>query len=154
MLVAVSPDRTASYRLDPESVQVGLARHLVRATLPHWGLGEYADLAELLVSELVTNALVHGTGQIEVRLSCRRGDLLAEVHDCGAGRPARQHPLPDDERGRGLELIDGLIELHGGFRGVLDGDGCPGKTVYVALSLAPDPEVTNESTDHLAGGDG
>ena len=103
------------------------------------GLGEHVDLAELIVSELVTNAMIHGEGQIEVRLSCACGDLRAEVHDDGADRPVRQCPGTDDERGRGLELIDGLIELYGGARGVVEDSDGPGKTVYVAVSLGCDP---------------
>ena len=54
------------YRLDPR------ARTQARKTLPGWGLGEHADIAELVVSELVTKAVVHGAGQIEVRLSSAR----------------------------------------------------------------------------------
>jgi hypothetical protein len=64
------------------------------------------------------------------------GDLWTEVHDQGAGRPVRQHATTDDEQGRGLELLDGLIGLHGGARGVVDDSDGPGKTVYVAVSLA------------------
>jgi hypothetical protein len=58
-----------------------------------------------------------------------------EVHDDGAGRPVRKHAGGDDECGRGLELLDGLIELHGGGRGVISDPAGPGKTVYVVLSL-------------------
>ena len=107
MLVTASGELAVSYRLDPEPVQVGRAREQTRKFLPGLGLGEHADLAELIVSELVTNAMVHGEGQIEVRLSCACGDLRAEVHDDGADRPVRQCPGTDDERGRGLELIEG-----------------------------------------------
>ena len=137
MLVATPDELAVSCRLDPEPVQVGRAREQARKTLPGWGLGEHADLTELIVSELVTNAMVHGRGHIEVRLSCAAcGDLWVEVRDDGAGRPVRQRPGTDDERGRGLELIDGLIELYGGARGVVDDSNGPGKTVYVAVPLA------------------
>jgi signal transduction histidine kinase len=54
----------------------------------------------------------------------------------------RRHAGGGDECGRGLELLDALIELHGGERGVISDPAGPGKTVYVVLSL--------EST--LAGG--
>ena len=57
-------------------------------------------------------------------------------------RPVRRRPSADCERGRGLELIDSLIELSGGTRGVIDDRDCPGKTVYVTVCLAPDPEGT------------
>ena len=100
MLVATPDELAVSCRLDREPVQVGRAREQARKTLPGWGLGEHADLTELIVSELVTNAMVHGDGQIEVRLSCAaRGDLWVEVRDNGAGRPVRQRPGTDDEWG-------------------------------------------------------
>jgi anti-sigma regulatory factor (Ser/Thr protein kinase) len=136
MLVATPDELAVSCRLDREPAQVGRAREQARKTLPGWGLGEHADLTELIVSELVTNAMVHGDGQIEVRLSCAaRGDLWVEVRDDGAGRPVRQRPGTDDEWGRGLALIDGLIEPYGGARGVEEDRNGPGKTVFVAVPL-------------------
>jgi signal transduction histidine kinase len=136
MLVATPDELAVSCRLDRERAQVGRAREQARKTLPGWGLGEHADLTELIVSELVTNAMVHGDGQIEVRLSCAApGDLWVEVRDDGAGRPVRQRPGTDAEWGRGLALIDDLIELHGGARGVEEDRNGPGKTVFVAVPL-------------------
>lgn len=142
MLVTASPALTASYLLSPEPVQVARVRERARGELRGWGLDEHAALAELIVSELVTNAMVHGIGPIAVHLSYTSGSLRAAVHDYGAGRPVWQHPAADHESGRGLQLIDGLIELHGGARGVVDDSDCCGKTVYVALSLTPDPKGT------------
>jgi anti-sigma regulatory factor (Ser/Thr protein kinase) len=124
-------------RLGREPAHASRAREQARQALSGWGLGQHTDLAELVVSELVTNALRHGAGLIEMRLSYADGDLRVEIHDSGVGRPVRQHVAADDERGRGLELVDGLIELHGGERGVIDDDAGPGKTVYVKLSLPP-----------------
>jgi signal transduction histidine kinase len=111
------------------------ARELVRKTLAGWGLGEQAELAELVVTELATNALRHGTGPIDIRLSYSGNDLRTEVHDHGAGRPVRRPTTADDEQGRGLELLDGLIDLNGGARGVVGDTDSPGKIVYVVLSL-------------------
>jgi len=51
----------------------------------------------------------------------------------------RQQATTDDEQGRGLELLDGLIGLQDGARGVVDDSDGPGKTVYVAVSLAVTP---------------
>jgi anti-sigma regulatory factor (Ser/Thr protein kinase) len=135
MMVNPRGQLMVSFRLNPDPALVGLAREQARKALPGWGLGEHADLAELVVSEMVSNAIVHGDGQIDVRLSYSCGDLRAEVHDAGSGRPARRLTTPDDERGRGLELIDGLIALHGGERGVTEDRHGPGKTVYVVLAL-------------------
>ncbi|HUK71287.1 MAG TPA: ATP-binding protein [Streptosporangiaceae bacterium] len=140
MLVATQDELAVSCWLDPEPVQVARAREQARKTLPSWGLGEHVDLTELIVSELVTNAMIHGRGRIEVRVSCAAcGDLWVEVRDEGAGRPVRHRPGTDDERGRGLELIDGLIELCGGARGFVDNSNGPGKTVYVAVPLGSSP---------------
>jgi signal transduction histidine kinase len=135
-------EQAVSYRVRPEPAQVARARAQARQALPGWGLAEHTELTELIVSELVTNAIVHGTGQIEIRLSYEGGCLRTQVHDHGGGRPIRRHPAADCERGRGLGLVDGLIELHGGTRGVVSDSDCPGKTVYVTLPLACDPEGT------------
>jgi signal transduction histidine kinase len=136
MLLTAICAQSVSFRLGRQPVQVSHAREQARKALYRWGLGEHADLAELIVSELVTNALCHGEGPIWMQLSFARGDLRVEVHDDGAGRPVRRHAGGGDECGRGLELLDGLIELHGGDRGVISDPAGPGKTVYVVLSLA------------------
>jgi signal transduction histidine kinase len=136
MLLTAICEQSVSFRLGRQPVQVSHAREQARKALYGWGLGEHADLAELIVSELVTNALCHGEGPIWMQLSFARGDLRVEVHDDGAGRPVRRHAGGGDECGRGLELLDGLIELHGGDRGVISDPAGPGKTVYVVLSLA------------------
>jgi two-component sensor histidine kinase len=112
------------------------ARRRARVLLAGWGLGEQASLGELVVSELIANAVCHGDSPIWLRLSVGGGDLRVEVHDGGGGRPVRGHPGAGDECGRGLALLDGLIELYGGERGVISDPAGPGKTVYVVLSLA------------------
>jgi signal transduction histidine kinase len=131
-------------RLGRSPAHVGDARVQAREALPAWGLAGHVRLAELIVSELVTNALNHGDGPVALRLSYAGGDLRVEVHDHGAGRPARQHATTDDECGRGLQLLDGLIALHGGERGVIDDHAGSGKTVYVAVPLAASPPVAGE----------
>lgn len=95
----------------------------------------------------MANAVVHGDGQIEVRLSCGADGLRAEVHDDGAGRPVRRRPLSDDEWGRGLELIDGLIERYGGARGVVEDAAGVGKTVYVTVPLDCDIDTLGNGHD-------
>jgi len=122
-----------------EPVHVRDARRWARVLLAARGLGEQAGLGELIVSELVANAVCHGEGPIWMRLHVAGGDLRVEVHDDGAGRPVRKHADGDDEYGRGLELLDALIERHGGERGVISDQAGPGKTVYVVLSLEAIP---------------
>ena len=138
MPLTATSELAISCRFGQDPVHVGDARAQAREVLPGWGLGGHVRLAELVISELVTNALNHGDGPIALRLSYAGGDLRVEVHDHGTGRPVRRHAAADDECGRGLELLDGLIALHGGERGVIDDRAGPGKTVYVAVPLARD----------------
>jgi two-component sensor histidine kinase len=135
MSPALTGESCVTWRLADDPAELGYTRELVRKTLAAWRLSEQAQLAELVVTELATNALRHGTGPIDISLSYSRDDLRTEVHDYGAGRPVRRRTTADNEQGRGLELLDGLIDLHGGAHGVVDDTDGPGKTVYVALSL-------------------
>jgi anti-sigma regulatory factor (Ser/Thr protein kinase) len=121
-----------------EPIEVGHAREATRKALFGWGLGEHAELFELIVSEFVTNALRHGEGPIRVRISCDSSHLRIEVHDDGAGRPVRRPVTEEDEFGHGLQIIDGLLAMEGGLRTVLEDDTSSGKTVCAALSLAGD----------------
>jgi anti-sigma regulatory factor (Ser/Thr protein kinase) len=139
MPLTATRERSMSCWLSHEPVQVGHAREQARKALFGWGLGEHADLAELIVSELATNAIRHADGPIQVRISYDRGDLCVEVHDDGTGRPVRRQATADDESGRGLALLDGLIGMCGGKRGLANDGAGHGKTVYVVICLAAGP---------------
>jgi len=134
---ALTGESCVTWRIADDPAELGHARELVRKTLAAWALGEQAELAELVVTELATNALRHGIGPIDISLCYSGNDLRTEVHDHGTGRPVRRPTTADDEQGRGLELLDGLTNLNGGARGVVDDTDGPGKTVYVVLSLYP-----------------
>ena len=141
-------EHSMSCQLSHEPAQVRQAREQARQALRGWGLGEHAELAELIVSELVTNAIQHGDGPVQVRVSYARGDLRVEVHDDGAGRPARRPVTADDESRRGLALLDDLIGLRGGTPAVANDSAGPGKTVHVTVRLAAGPAgapVTDDS---------
>ena len=135
MRLTATRELAVACRLRRDPAQVGVAREQTRKAVADWGLGEHSDVAELIVSELATNALRHGDGSIEVLLSYSGGKLRVAVHDDAHGRPVRQRASADDERGRGLVLLDGLAELYGGERGLVNDPAGPGKTVYVAMSL-------------------
>ncbi len=141
--IPVAPgQRAARFCLEPEPAQVRRAREHVRQVLPRWGIAEHTELAQLIVSELVTNAIIHGAGPIDVLLSLAVGELHLAVRDQGPGRPVRRKPTKDDEYGRGLELIDGLLGLHGGTRTVTEHPPDPGKTVHVTICLSgPAPDA-------------
>jgi anti-sigma regulatory factor (Ser/Thr protein kinase) len=129
-------EHSVSSLLDREPAEVRRAREETRKALFGWGLGEYAEVAELIVSEYVTNALRHGEGPIRVHISCDRTHLRIEVHDDGPGRPVRRPVTVKDENGHGLELIDGLLSEVGGQRTLLEDDTGPGKTVRASIRLA------------------
>lgn len=128
-------NHSASWPISREPAQVGHARERTRKALFDWGLGEHAELAALIVSELVTNAICHGDGMASIGLSHADGGLRVEVHDDGVGGPVTRQPTADDEAGRGLALIDALIEQQGGERGITEDRSGPGKTVHVVICL-------------------
>ncbi len=130
----MTSELSVTYRLCRHPSEISRAREQTRKTLTDWGLANHTDLAELIVSELTTNALRHGAGPIDVRLAyTQEGDLWTEVHDDGPGRPVLHQTTTDDEQGRGLALLDALMDLQSGIRGIADDPSNPGKSIYVAL---------------------
>lgn len=90
------------------------ARHFVGTQLAQ-ALGPVGDAeviydAELLVSELATNAVRCGAASVHVALQLHRGELEVEVTDDGAGWPKLVRPGEHDPHGRGLILIDSLAD--------------------------------------------
>lgn len=122
-------------RLDAprEPRSVGRAREYARGQLLSWDLEPLVDTAELLVSELVTNALRYGEGEIRLRLLLDR-TLVCEVWDAGLVQPRRRRARDTDEGGRGLQLV-GLLSAAWGSRRTPRG-----KTVWFELPL-PDGET-------------
>ncbi|MFG2408319.1 ATP-binding protein [Streptomyces brevispora] len=114
------------------------ARAVLRARLGEWRAGQkVAESGELVLSELVTNALrvqVPGDRMVGVRIECRgRGELLRlEVSDTGEGRPVVRQPGELDTDGRGLLLVEALAHRWG----VDERQAGIGKTVWAEL-LAP-----------------
>jgi anti-sigma regulatory factor (Ser/Thr protein kinase) len=94
--------------------EIARARHVVVRLLGEWGLGAAdASVMELLVSELVTNAVVHGAGPIVVRLATDGDQLRLEVTD-EDGRMTRPRLVDHREIGGwGLRLVDRLCDRWG-----------------------------------------
>jgi anti-sigma regulatory factor (Ser/Thr protein kinase) len=89
----------------------GRIRRIARAYLRNWDLALYTDRVELLLTELVTNALRHGRcEEIGVRLFCTSSQLCAEVSDGSPGSPFRREVGPDDEYGRGIVLVEAYAD--------------------------------------------
>ncbi|WP_260255841.1 ATP-binding protein [Streptomyces sp. 840.1] len=119
----------------PEDAEmVGVMRRRARQRLSASGLAYVADEAVLIVSELVTNAIVHSGGrEVAVILSLRAGFLRIDVHDGVPSCHARPKVSRDaDEDGRGLVLVQSLAEVGRGTWGVENG----GATTWCELELA------------------
>jgi serine/threonine-protein kinase RsbW len=114
--------RTMLFRPVQESARA--ARQFVRAQLAMQPCD--VDTAELLVSELTTNAIGHGCGDVAVSVQVN-GTIRVSVHDDDPTPVAATHPGPTAERGRGLVLVDALATQWGVE---LDPDG---KTVWFEL---------------------
>ncbi|MEE1817109.1 SpoIIE family protein phosphatase [Streptomyces sp. SP18ES09] len=131
-------EAVGDWQLPREPRSVGRARELARAQLAAWDLDALVDTVELLVSELVTNALRYGEGEIRLRL-LRDRTLVCEVWDAGLVQPRRRRARDTDEGGRGLQLV-GLLSSSWGSRRTPRG-----KTVWFELAL-PDGEGAAEPT--------
>ncbi|MEV7564906.1 SpoIIE family protein phosphatase [Streptomyces tanashiensis] len=131
-------EAVGDWRLPREPRSVGRARELARAQLAAWDLEPLVDTVELLVSELVTNALRYGEGEIRLRL-LRDRTLVCEVWDAGLVQPRRRRARDTDEGGRGLQLV-GLLSSSWGSRRTPRG-----KTVWFELAL-PDGDGAAEPT--------
>ncbi|MFG2328792.1 SpoIIE family protein phosphatase [Streptomyces sp. NPDC048604] len=131
-------EAVGDWTLPREPRSVGRARELARAQLTAWDLDALVDTVELLVSELVTNALRYGEGDIRLRL-LRDRTLVCEVWDSGLVQPRRRRARDTDEGGRGLQLV-GLLSAAWGSRRTHRG-----KTVWFELPL-PDGENDAEPT--------
>ncbi|MFF4727376.1 SpoIIE family protein phosphatase [Streptomyces mirabilis] len=121
-------DSVGDWTLPREPRSVGRAREYARTQLTAWDLEPLVDTAELLVSELVTNALRYGEGEIRLRLLLDR-TLVCEVWDAGLVQPRRRRARDTDEGGRGLQLV-GLLSASWGSRRTPRG-----KTVWFELPL-------------------
>ncbi|WP_328891712.1 SpoIIE family protein phosphatase [Streptomyces sp. NBC_00316] len=108
----LSPSRVASWTLPGEQAAVRNARNLAARQLTEWGLEGLEDSTKLIVSELVTNAIRHGTGQVGLRL-VRHQVLTCEVSDTGPCIPRLRRARTTDENGRGLFLITNLSRRWG-----------------------------------------
>lgn len=121
----------AEWSFPAEAGAVRTARTLVRDTLHEWGMQTITDVTVLLVSELVTNSLRYASGPIGVRMYSRAGGaLLVEVSDPLPDPPRERDAQPDDEGGRGLQLV-ALASRRWGTR-----QGGSGKTVWFELGLS------------------
>lgn len=134
--------RERFYRRERRSVPA--AREFTEQALRAWGFAERADDVVLCVSELATNALLHGVPPGRGFLLCLRRDpsggvLRVEVHDSGDGHAEMAEaaaaavghlsPAADAESGRGLVLVDALADKWD------VGERLPGKVVWCEFAV-------------------
>ncbi len=141
---------TTQVTLQPESRAAGLARRWVKRELTQRSRAELLDSAVLGVSELVTNALLHVRGLINVRIVDSDDQLVIEVHDSSTNPPADQsasmaakanHP---STIGRGLQIVDSISSSWG-----VDYEES-GKCVWFAPT--PDESVSSQQAQLLKHG--
>jgi signal transduction histidine kinase len=90
------------------------ARRLTLSALESWGLGGHGEVAEQLVAELIANAVRHTGGRtFGLRLVRRQGCVRFEVRDPSRALPCLILGEPDDEGGRGLQLVNTLAQRWG-----------------------------------------
>ena len=105
--------RTASVSLGPDTGGVPLARQFLRDHCRDWSCPGVLDDALVVVTELVTNALVHAGPFCELRAVLSGGVLRLQVSDSGVGMPDPRAATDTDEGGRGLLLVNALCAAWG-----------------------------------------
>ena len=124
----IAPDRHVSWNLAAKLTAARRARSVIRRPLRQWGLLDLVPVAELAVSELVTNAVRYAQSKIGLRLILE-GGLFCEVLDDSAALPRLRHAADDDERGRGLQVVSQIAQRWGTRR------TSSGKVVWCELAL-------------------
>ncbi|MDH6437673.1 PAS domain S-box-containing protein [Streptomyces sp. SAI-144] len=128
---ALDPQHVVDWDIEPDPAQVPRARKSALDQLEAWGLEETSFVTELVVSELVTNAIRYGEPPIRLRL-IRDASLICEVSDASNTAPHLRRARAFDEGGRGLLLVAQLTQGWG-TRHTTDG-----KTIWCAQTL-PEP---------------
>lgn len=131
--VAEMPQRAWTVVLPQHARAAAAARRSAGETLRWWGLGDVVEVALLVISELVSNAVLHACASgpsLELRLCAGSTWLRIEVHDTDPQPPQLRRPAGLDEGGRGLLLVEAITDEWGVY-------GTPtGKAVWAALQFA------------------
>lgn len=133
--------------LEPRAASAGAARALVRATLEWADRTQWVERAELAVSEIVTNALVHAGTPIGVRVSLGPRHVRVEVADGSPHLPSPRDYSPTSGTGRGLYLVADLVDRWGSRR---DGGG---KIVWFEIGsgeTSPEEGASSSARDEKA----
>jgi anti-sigma regulatory factor (Ser/Thr protein kinase) len=130
-IAAAEPTSLVAFTLPGTPYSVRMARFYVGAALRHHDLADYAESAEAVTSELVTNAIAHtGADAVGLELMCLEGSgaIVIVVTDPCPLPPVMHDPAEDSEHGHGLRLVDALAARWGWK------PQDPGKAVYAILA--------------------
>jgi anti-anti-sigma regulatory factor/anti-sigma regulatory factor (Ser/Thr protein kinase) len=122
--------------LAPVAGAPALARTFARRLCSRWGLGELAEVATLLASELVTNAVVHARTSLDLRFQLRGSRLSISVRDHDHRPPRLRTGQDQQESARGMLIVDRMAKNWG-----VDDHPGGGKVVWCALDLPADQAV-------------
>lgn len=126
---ALHSDKVVVWDLSSDPSVVARARRHATDQLTAWGLEEAAFVTELLVSELVTNAIRYGEPPVQLRLIHENATLICEVSDASNTAPHMRRARIFDEGGRGLLLVAQLAQRWGTRHAAI------GKTIWAEQSL-------------------
>ncbi|MGW1706248.1 SpoIIE family protein phosphatase [Streptomyces sp. NPDC002206] len=133
---ALDTRTVATWDLPADPAAVSHARTHIAEKLTAWGLTDAAPTTELIVSELVTNAIRHAQPPIQLRLIHHAGSLVCEVADGSSTSPHLRRARTFDENGRGLFIVAQLAERWGTRH------NHHGKTIWAEHTPAPDRPTT------------
>ena len=122
------PDFEAQLHVPPVSTGIGEARRFTRDQLKEWGLDSIADNAVLMISELVTNAILHGGEEALLTLLVDDLKIRAEVRDSSPSMPVVRKYSETATTGRGMVIVAALASDWGTY--AVDG----GKVVWFELT--------------------
>lgn len=121
----------ASLRVSRDKQAPRVARRFVNDVLRDAGYDEVLDVVELLVTEVVTNAVVHARSEADVLVRFLPGAVRVEVHDADDSFPVRRQPGRDQPGGRGFDLVEQMSRSWG--IDMLD----IGKRVWFEVAIPP-----------------
>ncbi|HEX2054237.1 MAG TPA: ATP-binding protein [Actinomycetota bacterium] len=142
------PDLQARLVIPPVSTGIGQARRFTREHLSAWGQDGLTETAILMISELVTNAILHGGEGAVLTLNLGPSRLRAEVRDSSPAMPVVRGYSETATTGRGMVIVDALAAAWGTFE--VDG----GKVVWFEMMALPRVTDGHFELERDSGGDG
>ena len=121
--------------LPPDRTSPSIARAAIAASCRHWGLEQQVDTAQLVVSELVTNVVVHASTPLLLAAEHDSSHLTIAVADGDSSPPVLADPEPTAEGGRGVGIVALVAAAWGVRRTAL------GKLVWASISLGREQTV-------------